>query len=312
MPATRMSSTPSVTGLNTAPTPYTGRFAPSPTGPLHFGSIIAALGSFLDARHSNGRWLVRMEDIDRPRVADGAAASILNTLEQLHLCWDGEVVYQSSRTDAYDAALAILHDRKQLYPCSCSRKLNRGRPYPGTCRERNLKPEGDHSLRVKTDAEPLTLNDMIQGDSSLYLMQDSGDFIVRRSDRIHAYHLAVVVDDHWQGVNHIVRGVDLLESTPSQLHLQRLLEYPTPRYAHLPIAVTATGRKISKQNHARDVMEHASPAAILLQALTFLGQQPSQELAAATPAEVLQWGIANWEIGKVPRRKTIAVAEYAD
>jgi glutamyl-Q tRNA(Asp) synthetase len=250
---------------------YRGRFAPSPTGPLHFGSLVAALASYLDARASGGAWLVRMEDLDTPRNVPGADAEILRTLEQFGFAWDEPVVWQSQRIELYRAALDRLRAEGLAYPCSCTRRETGGGPYPGTCRNGPRDPGRPLSWRVRTEDE-------------------GGDFIVLRSDGVFAYQLAVVVDDGAQGITDVVRGADLLDSTPRQLDLQTLLGLPHPRYLHVPVALNDAGEKLSKQNHAPP-LDHTNPARELREALRFLRQR---EAGSAPPEEIIREAIENW------------------
>ncbi|HVW07112.1 MAG TPA: tRNA glutamyl-Q(34) synthetase GluQRS [Bryobacteraceae bacterium] len=250
---------------------YRVRFAPSPTGPLHFGSLVAALASYLDARAAGGAWLVRMEDLDTPRNVPGAGEEILRTLERFGFTWDEPVVWQSGRIDLYQAALDRLRTAGLAYPCSCSRKGTGGGPYPGTCRNGPRDPGRPLSWRVRTDDE-------------------GGDFIVRRSDGIFAYQLAVVADDGAQGITDVVRGADLLDSTPRQMYLQRLLGLPCPHYLHVPVALNEAGEKLSKQNHAPP-LDEANPARELREALRFLGQR---DVDGAAPDEIIPQAIRNW------------------
>lgn len=288
--------------------PSTGRFAPSPTGPLHFGSVVAAVGSFLEARRHGGRWLVRMEDLDPPREVPGAADDILRTLEALGLHWDGEVLYQSRRHEAYAEALDRLDAGGRLYGCACSRRevaeasAAAGRPgiYPGTCRHGVPGDRAPRALRLRVDGETVGFADGLQGRVTVALAETTGDFVVRRADGLFAYHLAVVVDDAAQGVTQVVRGADLLGCTPAQIRLQNLLGLPVPAYVHLPVAVNAAGEKLSKQTGARPV-DPTRPGAVLVQALDFLGQAPPPGLAAAPAAEVLAWALAHWDLARVPR-----------
>ncbi len=297
--------------MNTAP--YIGRFAPSPTGPLHVGSLVAAVASWLDARAANGRWLVRMEDLDRPRCEPGAADTILRQLEAYGLQWDGAVIYQSQRDDAYAAALATLQTLDAAYPCACTRSQLAGAPrndegeirYPGTCR--NGLPTGAvaRAWRVRVPDASFRFHDRIHGDLEQNLARDVGDFIVRRADGLFAYQLAVVVDDAFQGVTHVVRGADLLWNTPRQLHLQTLLGAPTPVYAHVPLVTNAAGQKLSKQTLAPALPERGRRA-MLVQALAALGQTLPAEPMSAEPGELLAWASAHWQIERVPLLPTIA------
>lgn len=237
----------------------TGRFAPSPTGPLHLGSLVAAAGSWLYARRAGGRWLVRMEDIDTPRVVPGSADDILAALERYGFAWDGEVVRQSRRTQLYEAALARLRERGFVYDCACSRAdlqraasapLGAEPVYPGTCR--NGLPAGKiaRAIRFRAPNETIAFDDLVAGHQAENVAARTGDFVVRRADGLFAYQLAVVVDDAEQGVTQVVRGADLLTSTARQIALQRALGYPTPEYAHLPLVVNADGSKLGKRDGA--------------------------------------------------------------
>ena len=259
---------------------YRGRFAPSPTGPLHFGSLVAAVASYVDARAHQGAWLVRMEDVDEPRTVPGAAESILRALRNFGLDWDGEVVYQSRRKDLYAAALDRLRSAGHAYGCGCTRReivdsvigLTPGTevPYPGTCRQGLPPGRTARSWRVRVEGE---------------LEGTVGDFVVRRADGFFAYQLAVVVDDEEQGVTDVVRGADLLSSTPRQVHLQRLLGYRTPRYLHVPVVRGPSGDKLSKQTGATSV-ELEDPARVLRAALEFLGRP-----APNSETDLLRWAI---------------------
>ncbi len=291
--------------------PYRGRFAPSPTGPLHFGSLVAAVGSFLRARHCGGDWLVRMEDLDPPREVPGAAEEILRALAALGLDWDGEVAVQSRRTARYERALERLAAGGWTYRCNCSRaELRRkgrggalGPIYPGTCRRSPPAATTAAAVRVKTGDDVIAFHDQIQGPYAQNLAREVGDFVVHRADSLFAYQLAVVVDDAAQGVTEVVRGTDLLDSTPRQVHLQRLLDLPTPGYCHLPIAVDAAGAKLSKQTGAAPV-DSERPTPALRAALAFLGQ-PSPPPRLSDPGALLRWAVGRWQPGSVPRRLTI-------
>lgn len=286
---------------------YAGRFAPSPSGPLHFGSLVAALGSCLDARRQRGRWLVRIEDLDPPRARPGAADHILRTLDAFGFQWDGEVLYQSQRTEAYRNAIDELTRKGLCYPCGCSRKeINSvgvdgvdGPRYPGTCRGGLPPGRTPRAIRLRTDQSIIAFHDRICGQQQQRLEEASGDFVVRRADGPFAYQLAVVVDDAFQGVTQIVRGADLLSSTPRQLYLQQCLGYAVPGYAHLPIVVDETGRKLSKQSQDRPI-ERRNPVPALLSALRFLNQ-PQPEERPATPAEFWHWAIEHWDITRIDK-----------
>ncbi|HEY0634610.1 MAG TPA: tRNA glutamyl-Q(34) synthetase GluQRS [Gammaproteobacteria bacterium] len=289
---------------------YRGRFAPSPTGPLHFGSLVAALGSWLDARAHGGEWLVRIEDIDPPREVAGASDAILRSLEAHHLYWDGNVLYQHTRSEAYRAALDALHRNGVIYPCTCTRKQIADRQqaqglspnvYPGTCRPRTNIPHEPHALRVNTTGAHQSFMDRIQGLQQQNIESEVGDFVVRRADGLFAYQLAVVVDDGEQGITDIVRGSDLLDNTPRQLLLQQLLKLPTPRYAHLPVAVNAAGQKLSKQTFAPP-LDDRHPLPALREALRFLGLPPPHEFHDATIDELLTWAVNYWNIELVPKQ----------
>jgi glutamyl-Q tRNA(Asp) synthetase len=302
---------------DTAPRRYRGRFAPSPTGPLHFGSLVAAVGSWVDARAGAGEWLVRMEDLDPPREVPGAAGEILRTLEALGLEWDGPVVYQSARTEAYRAAVDDLQRKRALFPCGCTRKeisdsgltaLDGSLVYPGTCRGGLPPGRAARATRVRVDATAIAFEDALQGRVHQELARDVGDFIVVRADGLCAYQLAVVVDDAAQGMTDVVRGADLLDSTPRQIFLQRLLGLPTPRYLHLPVAINARGEKLSKQTLAAPV-DRSHPAAALVAALRFLGQSPPATLERVPVRAVLEWAAAHWDRARIRPTRAIAVPD---
>lgn len=297
-----------------APVAYRGRFAPSPTGPLHFGSLVAAVGSYLDARSQGGEWLVRMEDIDAPRNVPGAAEGILGTLEAFGFAWDGPVLWQSTRLEAYRAALQRLVADGFAYGCACSRKeiadsasrpaIGGGLAYPGTCRNGLPPGRAARAWRLRVDDRETAFDDRLQGRIVQHLERDVGDFVLLRADGQFAYQLAVVVDDAWQGITDVVRGADLIDSTPRQLRLQACLGFPVLRYAHLPVAANAAGEKLSKQTLA-PALEAGRAAAELVRALAFLGQEPPAELARAAVAEVWQWALQHWRFAAIPRRRTI-------
>jgi glutamyl-Q tRNA(Asp) synthetase len=283
--------------------PYVGRFAPSPTGALHFGSLIAALGSCLQARSRGGRWLVRIEDLDPLREVSGTADAILHALDRLGFEWDGPVVYQSGRTEHYREALAALAARDAVYECSCSRKdaltaaAGDGTSvYPGTCRAGVRERGRTTAVRVRTQPIEIAIDDRVQGLFTQQLERDVGDFVVRRRDGWFAYQLAVVVDDHLQAVSEVVRGADLLDSTPRQRYLQDLLGLPHPDYVHLPVAVDAGGNKLSKQSGAPSISQK-SPGHALYQALVFLDQHPPAELCTEQCVEpIWKWAVKNWRV----------------
>ncbi|MDP2030946.1 MAG: tRNA glutamyl-Q(34) synthetase GluQRS [Thiobacillus sp.] len=293
--------------------PYVGRFAPSPTGPLHPGSLVAAVASWLDARAAGGRWLVRMEDLDRPRCVVGVADTILRQLEAYCLHWDDTVPLQSTRDDAYTAALDRLKTQGLAYPCACSRAQLAQAPrnaegeilYPGTCR--NGLPAGAvaRAWRVRVPLDAIGFHDRIHGDLSQDLSREVGDFIVKRADQLFAYQLAVVVDDAWQGITHVVRGADLLWNTPRQIYLQTLLGLPTPSYAHVPLITNAAGQKLSKQTLA-PALPLSGQSGVLAQALAALGHPPPGDSTGAGTAELLAWASAHWHIENVPRQPSIA------
>jgi glutamyl-Q tRNA(Asp) synthetase len=285
---------------------YRGRFAPSPTGRLHFGSLVAAVGSFLDARYHQGEWLVRIEDLDRTREVAGCAAEILSSLDAFGLHWDGEVVYQSQRTKHYTEAVDRLLAADLAYPCSCSRKQIRelaepgadGPIYPGTCRSGKANTHAPHSIRLLTADQEIRFNDRLQGIFMQNLSKQIGDFVIRRVDGYHAYQLAVVVDDGWQEITDVVRGADLLSSTPRQCFLQQQLGLTQPNYLHLPLAVDRTGRKLSKQDRDRPV-DPKDPLTALLRVLAFL-QQPLPPERPVNTESLWQWAIPNWRIETIP------------
>ncbi len=287
---------------------YRGRFAPSPTGPLHFGSLVAAVGSFLQARHQGGEWLVRIDDVDTVRSRPGAAEAILGTLDRLGMHWDGPVVLQSERRAEYRAALERLSALGLAYPCGCTRKELAGGVYPGTCR-RGIPPgKRPRSVRMITAYEPTRMLDGIQGEYSQTLARDVGDFVLKRSDGLFAYHLATVIDDAAQGVTEVVRGSDLLSSTPRQIHLQRALGLPTPGYLHLPIAVNAQGQKLSKQSHAPPI-DPDRPKPAIWQSLRFLGQRPPAPLLDESIEHIWAWATSNWRLDLVPRTEKLTFTD---
>ena len=275
-----------------------------PSGPLHFGSIIAALGSYLQARSQQGSWLVRIEDLDHPLVKPEAADSILRDLDRLGLHWDESPVYQSQRIDRYEAVLAALETAGHTFPCGGSRTERKG-IYHDTSRGGLQAGRQPRSIRFRTPDGELRFNDGLYGTQTAELRRDVGDFVVRRADGIVAYQLAVVVDDADAGITEIVRGVDLIDTTMAQILLQQQLQLPTPDYLHLPLAVDANQRKISKQHHAPAIADQPA-GEVLWQALAFLGQSPADELRQAGAGELLTWAITHWDPNRIPRAKAPA------
>lgn len=296
------------------PFPYRGRFAPSPTGPLHFGSLVAAVGSYLDARANGGEWLVRIEDIDAPRTVPGAADHILKTLDGFGFEWDDEVVFQSRRLDLYHAALVRLQLDGHAYPCACSRSeiadaasrrsVDGGIVYPGTCRTGLKEGAAARAWRLRVPDRDFVFQDRVQGESRQNVERDVGDFVLLRADGQYAYQLAVVVDDAAQGVNSVVRGVDLLDSTARQVWLLQCLGLPVPAYAHLPVAVNFAGEKLSKQTRAPAV-DPAQGVRMLARVLRFLGQPGADEAAELPLADFWRWAIGHWDISRVPAVRAV-------
>ena len=283
--------------------PYIGRFAPSPTGHLHFGSLIAAVASYCDAKANNGTWLVRVEDLDPPREVAGSADDILRTLEGFGLLWDGSVQYQSTRHQLYDIAIQTLSDLGKTFGCACSRKdleVSGGlKFYQGTCRNGISDKRDARSIRFlvdSSDSVDLIWEDMVQGHQSS-LKSSVGDFILRRADGYFAYHLAVVVDDADQGITNIVRGADLIDSTPNHLLLHQALNFSSPIYAHIPLAYNILENKLSKFTKASPIQISNAPQQIF-DALKFLGQQ---EIAIDSPTKMLSQAVNQWDVTRVPR-----------
>lgn len=295
---------------------YRGRFAPSPTGLLHFGSLVTAVGSYLQAKSQQGEWLLRIDDIDPPREQSGATANILKTLEAFGFEWNGEVLYQSHNHLRYQEAVEQLLSNELAYPCSCSRaqimKLNSHSAgtiiYPGTCRNKASSNLDEHSIRLRCNEKIIEFIDVIQGKQRVNLERSQGDFILQRRDGYFSYHLASGIDDAEQGITEVVRGADLLDCTPCQIHVQNILNLRSPRYCHLPIVVNQAGQKLSKQNHAKAI--HADNAVPLLyQSLVYLGQSPPVELLQATPNEIWQWATPHWQLKAVPHENTCVISD---
>ena len=290
---------------------YRGRFAPSPSGPLHFGSLITAVGSHLEARVHKGEWLVRIEDIDEPRCDRKHEISILRTLEYFGFQIDGDIIRQSERKEQYQKALNRLFHESSIFGCACTRKeisdsqtgIDGAHIYPGTCRAGTPDGREARAWRIRVFDHVVSFNDAVQGRITQHLAMDVGDFVLLRADGFFAYQLAVVVDDAEQGITHVVRGADLLDSTPRQIFLQQCLGFPTPHYAHLPLALNEAGEKLSKQTLAQQV-DDLHPVDGLWRALDFLGQQPPPELRKASLSEIWEWAIINWSLAKVPKVRT--------
>ncbi len=294
---------------------YIGRFAPSPTGPLHLGSLVAAVGSYIDARAAGGRWLLRIEDIDPPRETPGSAQHILSTLERFGFSWDGPVMRQSQRTTAYRDAVRTLLDQGLAFTCSCSRSelaaaqiplATEELHYPGWCRRGPRHPDSPLAVRYTVDEEVVQFDDAIHGCQVHQLVKECGDFVIRRRDGLYAYQLAVVVDDAAQGVTHVVRGLDLLASTPRQIVLQRALGLPTPVYAHLPLVTDANGIKLSKSSGAAAV-DADQPSRELCRALHVLQQSPPADLMHAPLTEVWDWAIHHWRVQPLRGLRSVAL-----
>ena len=291
---------------------YRGRFAPSPTGALHFGSLIAAVGSYLEAKSHNGEWLVRIENLDKPREIPAASHEIFRALEILGMEWDHEVIYQDQRIDSYENILTILNKRGLTYSCTCTRKEIAdssitgisGQIYAGTCRNNVQNKDRPGAVRIKTDNNIIEFEDSLHGLISQRLESETGDFILRRSDGIYAYQLAVVADDATQGITNVVRGADLLDSTPRQIYLQKLLGYSTPTYMHLPVAVNNQGEKLSKQTKAA-LLDISNPVKQLVEAVNFLGQESPIELLGNSVSSFWKWAIENWHPEKIHKKRTI-------
>jgi glutamyl-Q tRNA(Asp) synthetase len=291
---------------------YRGRFAPSPTGALHFGSLIAAIGSYLEAKSHNGEWLVRIENLDKPREIPASSHEILRALEILGMEWDHEVVYQDQRKDSYENVLTKLNQCGLTYSCTCTRKEISdssitgisGQIYAGTCRNNVQNKDSPGAVRIKTNNHIIDFKDSLYGLISQRLESEVGDFILRRSDGIYAYQLAVVADDATQGITNVVRGADLLDSTPRQIYLQKLLGYSTPKYMHIPVAVNNQGEKLSKQTKAA-LLDVSNPVKQLLEAVNFLGQEPPIELLGNNVSSFWKWAIENWCPEKIHKKRTI-------
>ena len=300
--------------MTEASTKYMGRFAPSPTGPLHFGSLVAALASYLDAKAHGGTWLLRMEDVDASRCKPEFAIEILRTLSAFGLIWDGEVQFQSARAAQYQRAIEQLAAKHVTYACACSRKEIADSAltgieapvYPGTCRHKGLVDAGN-SIRIRTTDAEICFNDRVQGFQCQRVQVDIGDFVLKRRDGLFTYQLAVVVDDAEQKVDHVVRGADLLESTARQIHLQQMLSLPTPKYLHFPVVTNAAGQKLSKQTLA-PAIDAAGACKLLRDALTHLGQTPLPGTGHTQPSGLLTAAVRGWNPNAIPKRRFIPIA----
>ncbi len=290
---------------------YIGRFAPSPSGSLHFGSLIAATASYLCAKSVQGKWLLRIEDVDKFRIKENSIASIIHTLETYGYEWDDSILYQSQRYEAYEEALLSL--KELVYPCSCTRKFLKsqsplgtyGYIYPGYCRKKISHSEpSQFAIRLRTNDTFVYFNDDCQNEMTQRIESEVGDFIIKRSDKMFSYQFAVVVDDEYQNITEVVRGSDLLDNTPRQLYLQQCLQYKQPNYLHFPTAVTNDGKKLSKQNHAPEVGERKKRQTIL-STLDFLGQKPPSLENFSSIKDIWQWAIKHWDRNKIPKQMTL-------
>jgi len=296
------------------PAAHRGRFAPSPTGPLHFGSLLAAVASYAQAKSRQGEWLVRIEDIDPPREQPGSDQLILCALEAFGFEWDGPVTYQSTFTERHESMVAELLATGAAYPCGCSRRDLADVPrgplgaiYPGTCRTRCSASEA--AIRLRTNDDPITFTDALQGTQTQRLESESGDFIIKRRDGLIAYHLAAVVDDYDQGIGEIVRGIDLIASTPRHIGIQKTLKVPTPAYMHIPVAVNKDGQKLSKLTGATPISK-ANAGATLHKALKALRQAPPASLDGANPADIWHWALPNWRPDVLQGIRDISASQF--
>ncbi len=293
---------------------YIGRFAPSPTGPLHFGSLVTATASYFQAKRNNGKWLLRIEDIDKERKQHGATQLILKALEAHHFFWDGEIVYQSNRQNYYQDAINSLNKLNIIYRCQCSRKsiqqyLDNNNltlaTYPGICRDKNISVTQPHTLRLLVPAQEIVFIDTIQG-RQITQTNHHGDFVLQKQDGSVTYQLAVAIDDAQQNITQVVRGFDLINSSPKQILIQSLLGYPIPQYCHLPIICHPDGTKLSKHTGAKALENHLAPAQ-LWQALHYLYQVPPIELKNANIQELHRWAEQNWDINKISNKHNILI-----
>jgi len=288
-------------------TGYRGRFAPSPSGLLHFGSLVAALASYLDAKANQGKWLVRIEDIDPPREQLGASQEILSTLEAYGLYWDETELYQSQQSELYETLLVELSAQHLSYYCQCTRANIKaiGGIYQGHCKSLHHQAQ-DSATRLTNQFGVYQYHDLIQGQITCDSALAAEDFIIKRKDGLYAYQLAVVADDIYQNINHVIRGCDLLEPTARQLTFFETLNVKPPEYGHFPLAVTDAGYKLSKQNKA-PAIDTQKPVPSIIHALTFLGQQPPPELSTYSVDEVITWAVQHWSLAAVPKHKEISL-----
>jgi glutamyl-Q tRNA(Asp) synthetase len=281
---------------------YVGRFAPTPSGDLHLGSLYTAVASYLDARAHGGRWLLRIEDVDAPRAVPGSADRIVATLQRFGFEWDGEIMLQSGRIEHYRTALQALRDRGLTFECTCSRsQLEDEQRYPGICRALARPAAADTATRLRVEPNLISFTDEIQGTFRQDVAAAVGDLIIKRRDQVFAYLLAVVTDDAAQGVTHVVRGADLLDNTPRQIYLQRLLGVATPRYAHVPVLTEADDKKLAKSRRSVRA-DSAAPLTQLLSVFSLLGMTPPAQLQSAQLPDIWGWAIAHWNKNAVPNR----------
>ena len=287
---------------------YRGRFAPTPSGPLHFGSLVAALASFLDARKNNGQWLLRIEDIDPLRELPGASSDILQTLEAHHLLWDEAVRYQSQQSDAYEVFIEQLKTDGHTYLCPCSRKtlIENNGSHSAECRPSQPKASQPLATRFHTESKHYPWQDLILGQQSYSAKEGTDDFVIKRKEGFYAYQLAVVCDDIDQNINHIIRGSDLLDSTPPQLALYQAANNSSPQFGHIPVIVNASGQKLSKQNQAPAICNKTA-SLNLKEALLALNHPLPKELHLAPANDIINWAKLNWSLSKLP--KTLAIQQ---
>jgi glutamyl-Q tRNA(Asp) synthetase len=289
--------------------PIIGRFAPTPSGPLHFGSLVTALASYCQAKSQQGQWLIRIEDVDTPRVVEGSTSQMLQDLETFGFEWDGEIIYQSDQFDRYAIVVQQLLDQGSAFACECSRRTMReakaktgplGSIYPGFCRDKNLI-QTNHSIRINTQsAGVMRYNDLLFSEVALDVPQRAGDFVIRRADNVFAYHLAVVLDDELQNINQVVRGADLLEATCLHLFLQQLLGFKPPEYLHIPLVRNSNGDKLSKQTGAT-ALNSSQATSLLINALKILGQPVEKGMDRGSASEIVRFAVAAWDCRNIPQ-----------